>query len=297
MVKGRDLPGRGDRGDHEPEATAVEDARRSLRQGQSLLAPALLGWGGWAATVPGDQPCPGRAGHGRQQNRPPDTPSVRGSHDQDRIVRKNSRMTVVLVDGSTYAVAPGIVTLTERANQAQGGPTLTIAAAPVAPGPVGPLDLSNAIGRYGVAYFSSVCAQAHFGFSENRPGEDVLALDGEIGFDGVAARVQIKTTTQWSLSGRGTQLQFNVEEGWREKWRRQRVPAFLVVVLLERSIDKWVAEQGQLTLLHSHALWARIDNIDAEATHVDLNRQNRFSSNTLRDWSIIVDAAFEGGAA
>lgn len=38
------------------------------------------------------------------------------------------------------------------------------------------LDLSNAIGRLGVAYFTNICAQAHLGFSEKRPGEDNLAL-------------------------------------------------------------------------------------------------------------------------
>ncbi|WP_165036505.1 DUF4365 domain-containing protein [Candidatus Protofrankia californiensis] len=111
----------------------------------------------------------------------------------------------------------------------------------MAPQEFGRLDLSGAIGRYGVSYVRKVCAHAHIPFSENSPDEDIFALDGEIKFIEGSIRVQIKGTTQWTLNGGRSTLAFPVGEDWRKKWRMQHNPAFLIVVLLKREEIDWIS--------------------------------------------------------
>lgn len=148
----------------------------------------------------------------------------------------------------------------------------------------GRLDLSGAIGRYGVSYVRKVCAHAHVPFGENSADEDIFALDGDIKYLEGSIRVQIKGTTQWSLKNGRESLYFPIEDEWREKWRRQINPAYLVVVLLARDELDWVRYEEQFTVLNSYALWSRIDGIDEGTTSVELKRTRRFTAETIDDW-------------
>lgn len=148
----------------------------------------------------------------------------------------------------------------------------------------GTLDLSNAIGRFGLAFTRKICAQAHIGFDEGSPGEDMLALDGAIKYAIADVRVQIKATTRWSLSDTGGPLHLPIEPGWAAKWEMQVNPTFLIAVLMDRTISNWSLPAGGGTHLDAHALWARIDGIDPSSTYVELDRKNRFTSSTIAEW-------------
>src|SRR4051812_2064570 len=126
--------------------------------------------------------------------------------------------------------------------------------APGTAGTFGTLDPNRAIGRYGVAYVRKVCAHAHIGFDETSPDEDVLALDGQINFSATPVRVQIKTTTQWSLTSARGELLLPIQADWARKWRAQINPTFLIAVLLAKDIDSWSAYESSETRLGAYAL-------------------------------------------
>lgn len=147
------------------------------------------------------------------------------------------------------------------------------------------MKFTDAIGRYGVAYVAKVCAQAHVGFSETGPGQDVLAIDGRLEFAPLDVRVQIKGTTQYSLQRQDGLISFPIEEGWRNKWRQNQGPAYFILVLLEHEVEEWFVYDECTTLAGAYALWARIDNIPADATHLHLDRRQRFTAETVSAWN------------
>jgi hypothetical protein len=152
----------------------------------------------------------------------------------------------------------------------------------------GELDVSNAIGRLGVAYVRKVCAHAHIGFTETSPQEDVLGLDGHVDYDAGTVRLQVKATTRWAVAGSRETLRLTLDSGWAEKWSRQKTPAFLVAVLLGRDVSSWVTYDIGETRVAACALWVRIDGTPADATHIDLHRGQRFTVETINDWGSIV---------
>lgn len=155
------------------------------------------------------------------------------------------------------------------------------------------LPLETAIGRFGVTYVRKVCAQAHVGFSENDPDEDVLAVDGAIALAPALTRVQVKTSTHYSLRANQGTISLKITPAWREKWRVNLHPAYLILVLLERNIGNWFRYGNTDTLAGAYALWTRIDNLPASATHVYLNRTQRFTAQTVRDWSDYLYSGYE----
>lgn len=161
----------------------------------------------------------------------------------------------------------------------------------------GPLDYTAAISRFGVAYVRNVCAHAHIGFSETSPTEDALALDGTLDFDSVGIRIQVKATTKWQLTSRAKTLVFPIEPEWREKWLKQRNPAFIVVILVSKEIPAWISHGTGSTRLAAYALWARIDKIDPNATSVTLSKSQRFTASTLGEWAQMIDALYSANGA
>lgn len=147
------------------------------------------------------------------------------------------------------------------------------------------LDKSAAVGRYAVAYVRKVCAQAHIGFMETSPGEDVLAVDGLITYQSVDVRVQIKGSTKPSLVVPNGKLRFAIEPKWREKWRLNVNPTYLIYVLMERQVEAWFQYDPTSTTAGAYALWTRIDNMAGDVTEVEFNRSQRFTSATVSTWS------------
>jgi hypothetical protein len=152
-------------------------------------------------------------------------------------------------------------------------------------------DPTTAIGRFGVAYVRKVCAHAHVGFSESDPDEDVLAIDADIKYRAASTRVQIKTTTKYSLTDGAEVLSLALEPAWVLKWRENINPAYLILVLVSKGVDSWVAYNGDHTLTNAFALWARIDNIAADADHLAIKRSDRFTVGTVGAWH---HALYEG---
>jgi hypothetical protein len=147
------------------------------------------------------------------------------------------------------------------------------------------LDLPAAVGRYAVAYVRKVCSQAHIGFSETSPGEDVLAIDGRIEYPVLDVRVQIKGSTHYSMQKQAGTISVEIEEKWRDKWGRNGSPTYFIFVLMESEVDLWFRYDASNTLAGAYALWARIDNLPPEASHVVLDRTQRFTAETVGAWN------------
>lgn len=147
------------------------------------------------------------------------------------------------------------------------------------------LDLPGAVGRYAVAYVRKVCSQAHIGFSESSPGEDVLAIDGRIEFPRLDVRVQIKGSTHYSMQKPEGVISVAIEDKWREKWRRNGQPTYFIFVLMESEVDLWFRYDPSNTLAGAYALWERIDNLAPDATHVTFDRTRRFTVQTVGAWN------------
>ncbi|GAA1725912.1 DUF4365 domain-containing protein [Aeromicrobium alkaliterrae] len=158
------------------------------------------------------------------------------------------------------------------------------------------LDLSAAVGRFAVTYVRSVCAQSHVGFVETSSGEDVLAIDGLIQYREGDLRVQIKGTTQKSLTPQTGTIDFAIDEKWRDKWLRNGKPTYFIYVLMEKHVPAWFDCQPTLTHAGAFALWARIDNLSPAATHVQFDRTQRFTADTVGAWHESVYGEGYGGA-
>ena len=60
-------------------------------------------------------------------------------------------------------------------------------------------------------------------------------------FPEAPVRVQVKCTSQWSISG--SQLTYPVEAGWVRKWDAIKVPLYFVVVIVPKDVDHWVRQK------------------------------------------------------
>ena len=146
------------------------------------------------------------------------------------------------------------------------------------------LNLSDAVGRYAMAYVRKVCAQAHVGFSETSPGEDVLAIDGRIEYYTVDVRIQVKGSTKYSTHKTAGLIRVAVKDEWRRKWRKNGQPTYFIFVLMERQVAKWFEYFPGTTMAGAVAYWARIDNLPKSATHIVVDRRHRFTKATVRGW-------------
>lgn len=146
------------------------------------------------------------------------------------------------------------------------------------------LGANTAIGRFGAAYVRKICSHAHVGFVENAADEDVLAIDAEIQFAPVSTRIQIKTSTQYSLSKQSGLINMPLKSEWVAKWRDNIHPAYLVLVLLDQEVSSWTVYNDDHTFTNAYALWARVDTLPAEADHLALDRRNRFTPSTVGAW-------------
>lgn len=151
--------------------------------------------------------------------------------------------------------------------------------------------------RYGLSYLRNVCAQAGVTFDEGSPDEDVLAIDCKLGFPEADLRVQVKCTTRRLGATTGT-LSWGVDEGMYAKWARNGLPVYFVLVVVPTDCGEWLDHTADDSTMHrTAAYWSEIDRgKTAPPWTVGVERQNRFTSETLVDWHRTLVGGGFGGA-
>lgn len=158
---------------------------------------------------------------------------------------------------------------------------------------VATLDANRAKSRFGVAYVRAVCSQAGVGFQETSPDEDVLAVDGSVDFEIACARVQVKCTGQFKIKG-GSTATWPVEESWRLRWTRSRLPVYFVLVIVDPDDQmSWLHHHDEATLHRAAAFWVRVDTLP-EGKSIVVPKAQRLTSDTLRLWANDIEASFDG---
>src|SRR6266705_3566406 len=99
------------------------------------------------------------------------------------------------------------------------------------PNSIGTLSSNGSKARFGAAYVRAVCSQAGVGFQETSPDEDVIAVDGQVDFAVSPARVQIKCTGRFRISG-GKTATWQAEESWLGNWHQSKIPVYFVLVVV-----------------------------------------------------------------
>lgn len=190
-------------------------------------------------------------------------------------------------------VQPGIA-MRPPTRRAASGPTPTVAPQPPRP-TIATLSDTTAKSRFGVAYFRAVCAQANVGFNETPIDEDVLAIDGIIPFAEATVSVQIKCTSQFSLRG-STTATWPADVTWREKWKKNKLPVYFVLVIVERDQTIWLDHSVRShTLCRAAAFWARVDPL-SEAQAITVPRSQRLTVDTFFGWWADALACFGQGS-
>jgi hypothetical protein len=145
------------------------------------------------------------------------------------------------------------------------------------------LSATAAKGRFGVAYMRAVCSQAGVNFAETSPDEDVLAVDGTVGFAEGDVRVQVKCTGQFRIKG-GSTASWEAKPEWREKWNRCLVPVYFVIVMLDPDEQvTWLHHHDTGTQLTAAAFWTRV-NQTSEPGSVTVPKSQRLQAETLTLW-------------
>ncbi|MGI5401824.1 DUF4365 domain-containing protein [Streptomyces sp. CA-135486] len=144
--------------------------------------------------------------------------------------------------------------------------------------------------RFGVAYVRAIFSQAGFPFKETSPDEDAMAIDGDVDFIAASARVQIKCSSQFKISGRGAT--WPAEVHWRDRWNKCKVPVYFVLVILEHN-DRpdWVEHHPAGTDQQAAAFWVRVDSIGPEE-NVVIPKSQRLTISTLTQWAEEVEECF-----
>jgi hypothetical protein len=109
-------------------------------------------------------------------------------------------------------------------------------------------------GRFGVMYLRALLAQAGIAHGEFSSGEDYLAVDVTLNFEHGAVRVQVKSgTTEPNMDG---SITVPVEDAWKDKWSKCKLPVYLVYVRLEDpEPGGWVEHADLHTLVYARAHW------------------------------------------
>ena len=161
--------------------------------------------------------------------------------------------------------------------------------------PTGDIPPSDRTGRIGMLYVMSLVAQAGIRQGETSAGEDHGAVDMTVHLTSAPVTVQVKTGTQPRRNKDGT-YSVPVKADWCAKWAKQKVPVYLVfVVLTKRDFAAGVTHGQRSTTWHAHAYWVRVN--DAEPGTVRVPVQNRLQLETFQAWDAEVEQVFTGGVA
>jgi hypothetical protein len=144
-------------------------------------------------------------------------------------------------------------------------------------------------------YVMSLVAQAGIRQGETLPGEDHGAVDMTVHLTSAAVTLQVKTGTQQRRNKDGT-YSVHVKSDWCAKWAKQKVPVYLVlVVLTKKDFAAGVTHGSRSMTWHAHAYWVRVN--DATPGTVRVPVHNRLQLETFRAWDAEVERVFTGGAA
>lgn len=153
------------------------------------------------------------------------------------------------------------------------------------------LDPNTAKGRFGVAYVKSIFSQAAVGFNETAPDEDAIAVDGSLEFAIAAARVQIKCSAQFKISGKSAT--WDSELHWRESWSTSAVPVYFVLVILDyKDPVDWVQHHDAGTNQRAAAFWVRANGTGAPTDKIVVPKTQRLTAATLELWEREVKSCF-----
>lgn len=160
---------------------------------------------------------------------------------------------------------------------------------------VGDIAAADRTGRIGVMYVRGLLAQAGIRQEETAPGEDYGAVDLTVHLKSAPVTVQIKTATAKRRNADGT-YSVPVSAVWCAKWAAQKVPVYLVLVVLsKKDYAAMVTQAARSTVWHAHAYWVQVN--DAQPGTVRVPVQNRFHLGTFEVWDEQVERVFTGGAA
>jgi hypothetical protein len=156
---------------------------------------------------------------------------------------------------------------------------------------IGTLSPKGSKARFGAAYLRAVCSHAGVGFTETTIDEDVLAIDGTVDFAVSPARVQIKCTGQFRISG-GPTASWQAEENWWGKWHQSKIPVYFVLVVVDPDDQRtWLQHQDDGTLNRAAAFWVRVDRLP-DRSRIAVPKSQRFTAETLETWAAEVGACF-----
>ncbi|HWU33346.1 MAG TPA: DUF4365 domain-containing protein [Marmoricola sp.] len=157
------------------------------------------------------------------------------------------------------------------------------------------LPLNIAQGRFGEIYVAALCAQAGFGNDPTTRDEDVRAIDGTIHFDVGSCAYQVKCTTK-DFGSKTETLAWPIEDRWRARWAKARMPVYFVVVRVKSQTD-WVKHPTDLsTLLKAAAYWVKVD-INTKRKSIVIPKAQRLTADSLRDWAVEVESDYTAKAS
>ncbi|NQX37136.1 DUF4365 domain-containing protein [Herbiconiux sp. VKM Ac-2851] len=147
--------------------------------------------------------------------------------------------------------------------------------------------------RYALAYFRSICAQAGVSVAETEPDEDIMAIDVAVHFPRLSARVQIKCTSKFKLTGKSVTM--DLDPKWVESWKESFAPVYFLVVIVPAVIPDWIVHPATSTSHKTGAYWVRFDpTIHREK--ITVLKTSRFTLDTLHEWKSDVDATLGIGS-
>jgi hypothetical protein len=147
-------------------------------------------------------------------------------------------------------------------------------------------EVSQRKANYGLAYLQAVCYQAGIPVRPTPQDQDVNGVDCWVEFPEGPVFVQVKCTGR-QLGTRSGTLSYDIGETVFTKWKRSRLPVYLVVVIVPNEIDgAWDDfSVDDSTLLNSAAYWSLIDRgKDSGPWSVQIERANRLTPDTLVEW-------------
>lgn len=156
--------------------------------------------------------------------------------------------------------------------------------------PSATLSHNGAKGRFGVSYIRSIASQVGVGFNETSPDEDMLAIDGTIEFALAPARVQVKCTSRFSITGNSATWQSELH--WREQWGQSLLPVYFVLVILDfDERPRWIEHHATGTNHTAAAFWVRV-NETGTGDKIRIPKSQRLTADAIEQWHQEVEACF-----
>ncbi|MFF0271818.1 DUF4365 domain-containing protein [Streptomyces sp. NPDC004330] len=152
------------------------------------------------------------------------------------------------------------------------------------------LSANGAKGRFGVSYVRSIISQAGVGFTETSPDEDVLAVDGSVDFAIASARIQVKCSSRFTISG--SSATWHSEVHWRERWASYALPVYFVLVIMDfDDRSEWIKHDQQGTHQAAAAFWVRVNQL-GEDHKIHIPKTQRLTAESLNVWAKEVEECF-----